>query len=82
MFINLFSDTLAQRLQILVKKAYLIFQPYGNRKSILEILCPTPHPHVPQQSTLCICAYYQLSLYTLYVSGMLRHGGEGGGDAG
>ena len=58
---ELVSDNVAQRLQILLKKkSYFIIKPHGNRKRLLE----------PQLATLCV-----LSLYTLYVSGMLRHGG-------
>ena len=60
---NLFSDIVAQRLQILVENA--IFYKF------LEIL----PPRASASHFVCICV---LSLYTLYVSGNLRHEEEGG----
>ena len=65
----LFSDIVAQRVQILVEKPLFIIKPYGNRKSFLEILPPPCLSHI-----VCVCVCV-LSLYPLYVSGMLRHGG-------
>ena len=66
----LFFDIVEQRIQRLVEKPYFIIEPYRNRKSFLEILSP----HDPASHFVCM---YVLSLYTLYVNGMLKHRGGG-----
>ena len=70
---NLFSDIVAQRLRILVEKPYFMIKPYGNRKRFLKI----PPTRASASHFACMCV---LSLYILYVSGMLRHGGGTAGE--